>query len=399
MGVFDPLTFTRVSAAWYFNSAGVLTQAASGEPRIDFDPVTLEKLGVLIEGARTNSVANNSNMSAVVAGTPGTVPSQWVVNGTANGITREIVGSFVEDGISYLRVRYYGTASSPYPIQVNPHANNAVTAVAGQVWSGSVFVRKVSGDLPAGTNNARIRWALTDGTNVLTDASTSISTITNAPIRTQRILVSGTVPATAVRAMVGLVLTVPNGATVDFTIDVGAFQLEQSAVVTSPILTTGSAAARSSDRLELLTLSPWYNLTEGTLFVKIRTGILTTSVHWVNINDFSSGNTIQIRNSSGGNANFSVITGGVSQAAANVGAAMSINTIRKLVMAVKENDVAMTTAGLTPVTDTSAILPANLTRLDIGTNHSGAEPCCGHVQEIRYYPKRLTNAQLQALTA
>lgn len=59
-------TTTRNSLAWYFNSSGVLTQAAVNEGRVDFDPVTLALKGSLQEHSSTNYVRNNTMVGAVV---------------------------------------------------------------------------------------------------------------------------------------------------------------------------------------------------------------------------------------------------------------------------------------------------------------------------------------------
>lgn len=57
------ISFTRASAANYFNSAGVLTSAAINEPRFDHDPVTLESKGLLVELSRTNLLLNSVSLS------------------------------------------------------------------------------------------------------------------------------------------------------------------------------------------------------------------------------------------------------------------------------------------------------------------------------------------------
>ena len=55
--------FTRASAAWYCDVDGVLKQAAAGVPRIGYDPVTHEVLGVLIEDQHTNELRYSRDLS------------------------------------------------------------------------------------------------------------------------------------------------------------------------------------------------------------------------------------------------------------------------------------------------------------------------------------------------
>jgi hypothetical protein len=46
--------FSRASPGWYYNSSGLLVQAANDAPRFDYDPVTLQLKGLLLEDASTN---------------------------------------------------------------------------------------------------------------------------------------------------------------------------------------------------------------------------------------------------------------------------------------------------------------------------------------------------------
>lgn len=57
------ITFTRASGATYTDSSGVIQLATSNTPRFDYDPVTLQPKGLLIEEQRTNLLLNSDTLS------------------------------------------------------------------------------------------------------------------------------------------------------------------------------------------------------------------------------------------------------------------------------------------------------------------------------------------------
>ena len=60
-GVLDPrITFTRGSTATYFDATGTMQTAAINAPRWDYDPVTHQLRGLLLEDARTNLLLNSA---------------------------------------------------------------------------------------------------------------------------------------------------------------------------------------------------------------------------------------------------------------------------------------------------------------------------------------------------
>ena len=68
--------------------------------------------------------------------------------------------------------------------------------------------------------------------------------------------------------------------------------------------------------------------------------------------------------------------------------------------AYKLNDMAGSTNGSTPSTDTSATIAADgeFDRFSLGSYHYDDFER-GHIQRVMYYPKRVTNNQLQLLTS
>ena len=127
--------------------------------------------------------------------------------------------------------------------------------------------------------------------------------------------------------------------------------------------------------------------------------LTTDSQEALQIDDGSSNNTIFLRSSnSAGSSSSSATTGGVSQGFIDIGGA-SAGAIQNIALAVKTNDTAMVRNGGAVSTDTTYSVPTGLTRIFIGVRNSGFSPINGHIRSIRYYPVRLSNTQLQALTA
>ena len=92
----------------------------------------------------------------------------------------------------------------------------------------------------------------------------------------------------------------------------------------------------------------------------------------------------------------SVVANTTNQAVLNHGS-YTVNTDSKVALAVKENDFASSASGASAVADLAGTVPA-LDELIIGGWGTG-QFINGHIKSIKYYPRRLTNAQLQDLTS
>ena len=90
-----------------------------------------------------------------------------------------------------------------------------------------------------------------------------------------------------------------------------------------------------------------------------------------------------------------VTASAVSQAQLN--AAGSPTQINKVGAAYKANDFAASLNGATPVTDAAGTVPV-VNALYLGNARTTGGQLNGHLRRITYYPRRMTNAELQTLT-
>jgi hypothetical protein len=138
--------------------------------------------------------------------------------------------------------------------------------------------------------------------------------------------------------------------------------------------------------------SNWYNQPEGTFYAKGDSLKTTGAAPFM---------TAQV---SGGNDRHQIavftntaatLVGGVTQVLIGT----NTNQSAKVAYAYKTNDFATSTNGGSVSTDTVGTVPINLTLATIGKfDFGGGASISGHIQEIVYYPRRLSNAELQGLT-
>jgi hypothetical protein len=176
-------------------------------------------------------------------------------------------------------------------------------------------------------------------------------------------------------------------------------QLEAGAFATSFIPTAGSTVTRASD-VAVMTgtaFSNWFNASEGT-FIASATTMSTASRRGVYAATDSSGtNANRLYLSVTTEASNFVSTASVTQADVTIAGVISDNTVFKDAFAYRENDISAAANGVLGTPDTSATLPV-VSELRLGTRSDGSIRLNGHLRNITYYPTRLTDAQLQALT-
>jgi len=389
------VTFTRASSATYFDSAGVLQSAAIDVPRFDYNPATLAAQGLLIEESRTNGIRNSTGVGAV-AGTPGTAPTNWVVSNAAGNLTtREIVGTGTENGITYIDVRF--AASGAVNASIYADSSTGVAALNGQTWTSSFYIKLVGGSL----TNLTIRLSIVEndsGGNFLAGADGAAFVPTSAALRTQRFTQTYTNTNASTAFEWSRVKFEFTGAG-DVTLRIGLPQLELGAFATSVIPTTTTALTRSADVASVNTLSPWFNASEGTLYAEYSIVTpRTTDVTFTRLDDGSDANRVQL--STG--ASFTVFNPFVITANAPQGnSVVLINPIgsHKTAAAFRANSLIGAMDGILGAEDTVLTVPSGISRLCVGNSNNVSQFVNGYLRRITYYNTRLSNAQLQALTA
>lgn len=346
------------------------TQAApSGAPRFDYNPTTLAPLGLLIEEQRTNLLLYSTDLST--GWSKGTAAT-WALNsGVAPDGTRTALGG---DGVS--GTSRVSTGSALYV------SGPAITG--GSIITLSVYVRAKTGT----ASNVCLRINETGGNNTVSPGNT-------VGTAWQRISLTVTtaVGATAAGVTIGTVT-----GTADLFI--WGAQLEAGAFATSYIPTVASQVTRAAD-VAVMTgtnFSDWYNQTEGTVYVSSDYVLVTGGNYRFDITDGTTSNLIRLRSAPSGTtqSRFEVTTLSVAQT--TLSPSTTNSTLNKDAVAYIFNSAAAVVNGGTVTVDTSITVPV-VNQMAIGATRLGAGILSGHIQQIAYYPRRLSNAELQRITA
>ncbi len=396
----DPrITFTRSSGGSYVGADGLIKYAGVNEPRFDHDPVTGESLGLLIEEQRTNSIRNNTMVGAV-AGTPGTLPTNWFVSTSLTGLAHQVVAVGQDAGISYIDFRVSGTPSGSGAYSLITEAGNVIAAAQNQVWTSSFYVSIVGGSTSAISLTSLAIEERNSSNVFLTQGAIPISisgSITR--YRYSRTLVNSSTAFTRSTLQLNL-----SGAAIDITLRIGMPQLEQGAFATSVIPTSTAARTRQPDvaRITGANFSSWYNQAEGTVFVDVLRSYSRNFPAFPNIFNFTDGTANNLFAMYGiinsqFVTNFSVYSGGVSQTNF-VQVATNVPDPNRLAQALAVNSSMLAANGALTLQDSSVAMPVGINRVSIGSDGASLAQWGGTIRRLTYWPKRLSNSQLQALT-
>jgi hypothetical protein len=258
--------------------------------------------------------------------------------------------------------------------------------------------------------------SLIDGTNLATQ-SVTLTAVTH----TLSFYGSGSVDITGGHtATVAGVGDFPNRKTYTFTPSAGSStftvtgdvkfaQLEAGAFATSYIPTVASAATRNADVVSMIgtNFSDWYSASEGTFAVEYSRfqntdfGILME----VKGSSTNTADRIGMTATSGADPRVQIAIGGVTTLdTVNTFGVLPAGSLVQVALAYKTGSNGAARLGGAVSSSTTAFSPPSYTEINIGgTNNQIYGPAAasfmnGHMQSIRFWSQRLTNAELQAFS-
>jgi hypothetical protein len=188
--------------------------------------------------------------------------------------------------------------------------------------------------------------------------------------------------------------------TIGFGLYIYGAQLEAGAFPTSYIPTEATAVTRNADVATMTgtNFSDWFNATEGTIVASYDSFGISASTNPSVLAISNNTTSNQIRFSHLGTAaNFAVIPSAGDFASISVGGAVN-NTVYTNAGGYKVDNASFYRGAALAGNDTSVDIPT-VNRMNIGMAAlAGFNYLNGHIQYIRYYPQRLTNAELQAFS-
>lgn len=353
-------------------------------PRIDYNPDGTVK-GLLIEEQRTNLEEYSNDFSS----------GGWAKNGTVTLTAGEYDGPL---GVNSGTKVDAGTDLDGLYEFLPSVASGSSLAVSAwfKYVSGDTELRFALEGAAFSTGRSGVVVDISDGTISGTTGSVTPDTfdVIDYGNGWYRAFFTTTTTATGTYA---LVVYTENGAGV---FGLSGVQIEAGAFPTSYIPTSGAPATRSADIASIPVTDFGHNQKAGTVVVtgckidRVST-IAGTEIAMLSKVAFSTDNATRVfYRASGATGFFNTVSASTNVDLSPTGV-LSAGQDLNIAFTYSEDDFATVANGGTVLTDTSGVV-AEHTVLRIG---AGQQHLNGHIKSIQYYPRRLTNAQLQELTA
>ena len=361
------LTFTRATTAWYTNAAGVLTQAGINAPRFDYDPLTLQPLGLLIESQSTNQIQANT-VDPVLGSWPQTPASGGTTVYSVVNDAAALTAAGLTLGTTVLKVDNTAGVGAAY-------ISSEAAAATGGLCVASAYLRATGAN--AGDVRISADWA----------SSTYAAPLVGGGAYVRRATQPTTPgPANSHR----LSVEVPAGCIVY----VALAQYELAQFASSYIPTYGSAATRAGETCTMSTAG-WYAEHTGTWgveFLKQPNGSIGWRVAMVDAialvcYNYGSGSAeVRAHDSTGASATSSFTFGQVAKFALALGAAGATGM---------RTAIGGVSAAAAPYDGTFG----QTTNPTLSVGGGDGYYLSGHLRRVTYYATPLPDASLRTLTA
>ena len=392
------ITFTRNSLGTFTDDMGIVKYASNNVPRFDHDPATGESLGLLIEESRVNLLVYSSITSGEGIGT-----------GYANGGTTVSKGSnaTAPDGtLTAWNSVYNGTSGDAALYK----AGGEITTTNSTSYTLSVFAKVPSTNtyvtgvrLRTYNSNHSGGFNLLTGTILGTAEGTTTNRIEAYPngwYRCSITFTSGTDGNQGVQFyLINNASTALNSSSANGEeLYLWGAQLEQGSFPTSYIPTSGTTVTRAADIAKITgtNFTDFHNATEGTLYGEYKATLINNAPYVVMLSDGTNNNRTIINSDYSSYQGVVKYNNGTNQAVLD-GGTPTLGGNNKTTLAFKKDDFALSLNGGTVATDTSGDVSVN-NMMSIGSRHGSDSFMNTTIKAIKYYTKRLPNAQLQGLT-
>lgn len=407
------ITFTRASIGTRVNSRGLIETKQANEPRLDYDPATLQPRGLLVEEARTNLCDYSAIFNL----------GGW----SSSGIVTFDVGQVAPDGGVMRKVCAAATLSGHYIEFVATQDATVQTCFsfyAKFVDASDPTIRVRIYDWLNVSNSVLVGINLQTGTISTPASAVGVGSNPVASIEPfnngiYRIRLSG-IPGNSVGGTVRYRIALRDESTYQGDGASGIFawgvQIENATFPTSYIPTSGATVLRAADAPNILGASlSWFSGSAGSFLTQFTSygHIPVAASAFPRAFELAEGTpnnriAIAATNSStpGPQALYpylSVRSGGVETAGlyAYANAGVLPGTAQKAAAAYEVNNYTFVEGLRTPQTSGAGALPVGIDRMSIGNGNAsgGLNALNGAVKSVVYFPTRLADARLQALTA
>lgn len=360
------LTFARASSGTYFDATGTLVSAADNAPRFDYDPVTHEAKGVLLESAATNYLTKSYLLSGWINNSSVSTTDNFYISPDGTQNATQIVVDAPNKG-RYLQV-------------------NGLTAATDYAVSG--FVKSYDGGTVIRVGMYTTEDVVGNGTININTSTGVIQSYGSKTYDRYSVLLPNGWTYYRYRVKTGVAQTalayVAYSASAASTYSVWGAQLEAGTFASSYIPTTTAAATRAADSLSTTNIS-WFNPAQGAVVVQfIIPNQMSAAAQLADMGAYQFCNV---------QANLKVGTYSPAFYTANT---YPLNTVGKAGFSYTTSSRALCLNGGTVASSITA--PTFGTTLYLGHTSTVSQHLNGYLRSFKYWNRALGNIELQRIT-